>query len=279
MQVLSSEDPGFVADFIAQNSSIVYQDKQQILEQPHPRPAAGADREAACKRSWRFYSWKTKSPRRSSRTSTRGSATELSARAEDNVIRGGAGRKEGRLQADSEGYQEKIRALKLPGGEEPKQSFSRRRASARQAAAEFRRGGSHPELSRPGAGASVEHADERAAGREGSGKDSRRGPLRSRAGRKAGSRNACRAAACPRASGADSLPGRSSGCRQNVDCDFHRAGAEPQACAHLGSAACTDGKRELRGHRKTYIGAMPGRIMTGISQAKRENALLLLVRT
>ena len=40
-------------------------------------------------------------------------------------------------------------------------------------------------------------------------------------------------------------------------------------------AACTM-KRRIRGHRKTYIGAMPGRIMTGLSQAKSKNALLLL---
>ena len=33
---------------------------------------------------------------------------------------------------------------------------------------------------------------------------------------------------------------------------------------------------EIRGHRKTYIGAMPGRIMTAIAQAKSRNALLLL---
>lgn len=33
---------------------------------------------------------------------------------------------------------------------------------------------------------------------------------------------------------------------------------------------------EIRGHRKTYIGAMPGRIMTALTQAKSKNALLLL---
>lgn len=33
---------------------------------------------------------------------------------------------------------------------------------------------------------------------------------------------------------------------------------------------------DIRGHRKTYIGAMPGRIMTAVSQAKCKNPLMLL---
>ena len=36
MQVISSKDPGFVADFITQNSSVNYTDKQRVLEQLHP---------------------------------------------------------------------------------------------------------------------------------------------------------------------------------------------------------------------------------------------------
>ena len=33
---------------------------------------------------------------------------------------------------------------------------------------------------------------------------------------------------------------------------------------------------DIRGHRKTYVGAMPGRIMTALNQAQSSNALLLL---
>ena len=36
MAVISSNDPGFIADYVTQNSSVNYSDKQRVLEQLHP---------------------------------------------------------------------------------------------------------------------------------------------------------------------------------------------------------------------------------------------------
>ena len=36
LQIMASQDPGYIADFIAQNSTFHYQDKQQVLEQRNP---------------------------------------------------------------------------------------------------------------------------------------------------------------------------------------------------------------------------------------------------
>lgn len=36
LQIMASQNPGYIADFIAQNSTFHYQDKQQVLEQRNP---------------------------------------------------------------------------------------------------------------------------------------------------------------------------------------------------------------------------------------------------
>ncbi len=227
LQVISSDDPGFVADFIAQNSSIVYPDKQKILEQPHPVKRLELTVKLLAK-ELEILQLENEISEKVQQNVNKGQR-DYYLREQMHVIREELGEEDD--EADSEGYQEKIRALKLPEETETKLLKEARRLAKQQqnsAEAAVIRNYLDLVLELPWNTRTKERLDVKAAA-----KDSRRRPLWSRAGQKADSRDARRAAACARASGADSLPGRSSGCRQNVNCDFDRAGAEPKACAHF----------------------------------------------
>ncbi len=72
----------------------------------------------------------------------------------------------------------------------------------------------------------------------------------------------------------DHLSGGSSGNRKDIHCEiFSRALKKPYVRISLGGVR---DEAEIRGHRKTYVGAMPGRIANGIKQAGVKNPLMLL---
>ena len=64
------------------------------------------------------------------------------------------------------------------------------------------------------------------------------------------------------------------GTGKSFDCPLCGPGPEQRVCADL--CWSVRDEAEIRGHRRTYIGAMPGRIVNGLRQAGVKNPLMLL---
>lgn len=128
LQVISSDDAGFVADFIGQNSSIPYLDKQKLLEQAHPVKRL----ELAVKllaKELEILELENEISEKVQQNVNKGQR-DYYLREQMHVIREELGEEDD--EADSEGYQEKIRALMLPEETEAKLLKEARRLAKQQ---------------------------------------------------------------------------------------------------------------------------------------------------
>ena len=268
LQVLSSEDPGFVADFIAQNSSIVYQDKQKILEQPHPVKRLELTVKLLAK-ELEILQLENEISEKVQQNVNKGQR-DYYLREQMHVIREELGEEDD--ETDSEGYQEKIRALKLPEETETKLLKEARRLGKQQqnsAEAAVIRNYLDLVLELPWNTRTKERLDVKAAEKILDEDHFGLEPVKKRILETLAVRQL-----------APELPGQIL-ClvgppgvgKTSIAISIARALNRRLARISLGGV---HDEAEIRGHRKTYIGAMPGRIMTGISQAKSRNALLLL---
>jgi ATP-dependent Lon protease len=76
------------------------------------------------------------------------------------------------------------------------------------------------------------------------------------------------------AEGPDPVPRRPSGRRQDLAWQIGRQGHGAGVHPHL--AGWCARRVEIRGHRRTYIGSMPGKIIQALKKAKKTNPLILL---
>lgn len=267
LQVLSSEDPGYVADFIGQNATFSYQDKQQLLEQLHPVRRL----ELAVKllaKELDILKLENEISDKVQKSVDKGQR-DYYLREQLHVIRDELGEDE---DDDAGSYADKIRALHLPEQTEEKLLKETKRLAKQQAGsaeASVIRNYLDTVLELPWNERTEERLDVKQAEKildadhYGLEKVKKR-VLETLAVRQL----------------APQLPGQIL-ClvgppgvgKTSIAISIAKALNRNLARLSLGGV---HDEAEIRGHRKTYIGAMPGRIMTAVAQAKSKNALLLL---
>lgn len=268
LQVISSDDAGFVADFIGQNSSIPYPDKQKLLEQAHPVKRL----ELAVKllaKELEILELENEISEKVQQNVNKGQR-DYYLREQMHVIREELGEEDD--EADSEGYQEKIRALMLPEETEAKLLKEARRLAKQQqnsAEAAVIRNYLDLVLELPWNKRTKERLDVKAAAKILDDDHFGLEQVKKRILETLAVRQL-----------APELPGQIL-ClvgppgvgKTSIAISIARALNRKLARISLGGV---HDEAEIRGHRKTYIGAMPGRIIQTIKRCGSSNPVVIL---
>ena len=267
LQGSATDDAGQLADFIAQNATFAYEEKQAILETLPPVQRLLRCVHAMAKELeiLRLESEINEQVQQNVNQNQR----DYYLREQMHVIREELGEGD---DNDADSYRQKIQALKLPAATEEKllrevARFARQQAGSAEAA--VLRNYLDTILDLPWNTETRERLDVRAAGKILDEDHFGLEPVKKRILETLAVRQL-----------APELPGQIL-ClvgppgvgKTSIAISIARALNRNLARLSLGGVR---DEAEIRGHRKTYIGAMPGRIMTALIQAKSKNALLLL---
>ena len=267
LQLLSSEEPGYVADFIGQNASFSYQDKQKLLEQLHPVRRM----ELAVKllaKELEILKLENEISDKVQKSVDKGQR-DYYLREQLHVIRDELGESE---DDDAASYADRIRDLHLPEQTEEKLLKETKRLAKQQgnsAEASVIRNYLDAILELPWNARTEERLDVKQAEKILDADHYGLEKVKARVLETLAVRQL-----------APQLPGQIL-ClvgppgvgKTSIAISIAKALNRNLARLSLGGV---HDEAEIRGHRKTYIGAMPGRIMTALIQAKSKNALLLL---
>ncbi len=269
MEVLSNDDPGYVADYIAQNIQIDAKDKQSILDEL--RPVKRLEKVAfLLTKETEILSAEIEIQQKV-RERLDKNQKEYVLREQLSAIRAELGEKEDTFE-EAETYASKIRALKLPQETEEKllkEAARLSRLGPNSAETGLLRTYLDTVLDLPWNKRTKDRLDlskvEKSLNADHYGMQKIKERILEFIAVKALSPDVKNQILC--------LVGPPGVGKTSVGMSIAKAMGRKIARVSLGGVR---DEADIRGHRKTYIGAMPGRIMTALSQAGAKNAVLLL---
>ncbi len=268
MEVSMSDDPGYIADYIAQGASFGYESKQKLLEQLHPVHRLEETVRLLAK-ELDIMQLENEISEKVQQSVDKGQR-DYYLREQLHVIRDELG--EGDDEQDADSYREKIRALHLAPDTEEKLLKEAARLNKQPAGSQegaLLRTYLDTVLELPWNKTTKERLDVKTARRILDADHYGLDKVKERVLETLAVRQLA-----PQMPGQIlCLVGPPGVGKTSIAISVARALNRRLARISLGGV---HDEAEIRGHRKTYIGAMPGRVMAAVAQAKSKNPLLLL---